>query len=226
MAKVKGPLFSEEARGSIGKALTFKVGKGVQYVSPYRFPRTPPTEKQLKQREKFKGTETIVAAWYRLGLGVDGSGESIFETAIERGDTTEAEAFDYIESRVNQDFDEYYAWHRLNHETATGVRGTQTINYIEAPYYFECLIVRDTTDFDAVDLNLALLWYWDKWEWRPRNNPHSNRIHVTPCGHRFQFQKAFMPVLNNYCVYPEGAQFLTADENLAGPCDKVPVPPA
>lgn len=50
MAKVKGPLFSIEAWGSIGKAIIYRKG-GV--ASRYFIPRDPKTPAQLAQREAF-----------------------------------------------------------------------------------------------------------------------------------------------------------------------------
>ena len=46
MAKVTGPLFSLDARGTIGKAITFAYWKGVNYVRSRVVPNNPNTDAQ------------------------------------------------------------------------------------------------------------------------------------------------------------------------------------
>lgn len=86
MAKVKGPLFSLDARGQIAKSLVYMGWKGLKTVRQYVIPSNPNTAGQQTQRAIFKAavedwhtdgfTAIDVAAWdlYALALKVAQSG--------------------------------------------------------------------------------------------------------------------------------------------------------
>lgn len=86
MAKVKGPLFSLDARGQIAKSLVYMGWKGLKTVRQYVIPSNPNTADQQTQRNYFKAaveewhtdgfTEVDAAAWdlYALALKVAQSG--------------------------------------------------------------------------------------------------------------------------------------------------------
>jgi hypothetical protein len=50
MAKVTGPLFSLDARGSIGKSITYSIWKGLNYVRRLVVPENPNTDDQVVVR--------------------------------------------------------------------------------------------------------------------------------------------------------------------------------
>ncbi len=50
MARVKGPLFSMDARGSIGKTLVFSIWKGINYVKRHSIPSNPKSAAQVSFR--------------------------------------------------------------------------------------------------------------------------------------------------------------------------------
>lgn len=50
MARVKGPLFSMDARGSLGKAVVFSIWKGVNYVRRHAIPANPKSAAQVSFR--------------------------------------------------------------------------------------------------------------------------------------------------------------------------------
>lgn len=89
MAKVKGPLFSMDARGQIAKSLVYMGWKGLKTVRQYVIPSNPNTEDQQTQRNYFKAaveewhtdgfTEIDAAAWdlYALALKVAMSGFNV-----------------------------------------------------------------------------------------------------------------------------------------------------
>jgi len=54
MARVKGPLFSMDARGSIGKTLVFSVWRGINYVRRHAIPSNPKSAAQLSFRSMMK----------------------------------------------------------------------------------------------------------------------------------------------------------------------------
>lgn len=60
MAKVTGPLFSVSASGTIGKAFTFSIWKGIQYVREWFTPANPQTAKQVNIRTALT---LMVAYW-------------------------------------------------------------------------------------------------------------------------------------------------------------------
>ncbi|MBA7569658.1 hypothetical protein ES695_01875 [Candidatus Atribacteria bacterium 1244-E10-H5-B2] len=68
MAKVKGPLFSLDARGQIAKTLVYMGWKGKKDVREYVIPANPKTELQKKQRAYFK---TAVGEWHTSGFTAD-----------------------------------------------------------------------------------------------------------------------------------------------------------
>jgi len=90
MAKVKGPLFSMDARGQIAKSLVYMGWKGLKTVRQYVIPSNPSTEDQQTQRGYFKAaveewhtegyTALDVAAWdlYALSLKVAQSGFNVY----------------------------------------------------------------------------------------------------------------------------------------------------
>lgn len=90
MAKVKGPLFSLDARGQIAKTLVYIGWKGIKDVREYVIPANPKTDDQKKQRGYFGDaveawhidgfTAIDVAAWdlYALALKVAASGFNMF----------------------------------------------------------------------------------------------------------------------------------------------------
>lgn len=47
MAKVTGPLFSLDARNSLGKAIVYSIWKGVNYVRRHVVPENPKTDDQI-----------------------------------------------------------------------------------------------------------------------------------------------------------------------------------
>ena len=59
MAKVSGPLFSLDARGSIGKAITFSFWKGINYVKNRVVPNNP--NSALQQAIRSLITDATVA---------------------------------------------------------------------------------------------------------------------------------------------------------------------
>ena len=50
MAKATGPLFSLDARGSIGKAIVYSIWKGINYVRRHVVPENPKTADQIVVR--------------------------------------------------------------------------------------------------------------------------------------------------------------------------------
>lgn len=60
MARVTGPLFSVSASGTVGKAFTFGIWKGIQYVREWFTPENPKTAKQVNVR---KALTLMVSSW-------------------------------------------------------------------------------------------------------------------------------------------------------------------
>jgi len=58
--KLIGPMYSISARGTIGKAFTFLIWKGIQYAREYFIPANPQTAKQVNIRTAM---QLIVAYW-------------------------------------------------------------------------------------------------------------------------------------------------------------------
>lgn len=66
MARVKGPLFSMDARGTIGGAIVFSVWKGVNYVRRHAIPANPRSAGQLS----FRAMMTFLSqTWNGLSAG-------------------------------------------------------------------------------------------------------------------------------------------------------------
>jgi len=63
MAKVTGPFFSMDARGTIGKALTAAAWKGIQYIREWFKPQNPKTYDQKWIRGIFQNG---VLGWQAL----------------------------------------------------------------------------------------------------------------------------------------------------------------
>jgi len=53
MVKVIGPCFGLDARGTLGKALTYSIRRGVNYTRNYVVPQNPKTYGQLQNRAAF-----------------------------------------------------------------------------------------------------------------------------------------------------------------------------
>lgn len=80
MAKVKGPLFSMDARGQIGKTLVYLGWKGLKTVRQYVIPANPNTTDQQTQRGYFANAITLwqtagftaddITAWNKLALAI------------------------------------------------------------------------------------------------------------------------------------------------------------
>ncbi len=80
MAKVKGPLFSMDARGQIGKTLVYLGWKGLKTVRSYVVPANPNSADQQTQRGYFGDAVSLwqtagftsddVSAWNKLALAV------------------------------------------------------------------------------------------------------------------------------------------------------------
>ncbi len=63
MAKLTGPVFSLTARGTIAKAITYSMWRGIAYSRARVVPANPRTLDQVEVREIFK---TLCAIWNRL----------------------------------------------------------------------------------------------------------------------------------------------------------------
>ena len=70
MAKVTGPLFSVSASGTVGKAFTFGIWKGIQYVREWFKPYNPKSAKQTNIRTALT---LLVEKWQGLGSGPQGA---------------------------------------------------------------------------------------------------------------------------------------------------------
>jgi len=51
MAKTTGPLFSLDARNSLGKAIVYSIWKGINYVRRHVVPQNPQTDDQMVVRQ-------------------------------------------------------------------------------------------------------------------------------------------------------------------------------
>ena len=67
MAKVKGPLFSLEASGSVAKTVVYSKWKGRQYVRQHTIPLNPQSTLQVNVRTAMT---LLVAYWQTLAAGV------------------------------------------------------------------------------------------------------------------------------------------------------------
>jgi len=53
MAKVIGPCFGLDARGTLGKAMVYSIRRGVNYVRNFTTPRNPKSAAQLENRAAY-----------------------------------------------------------------------------------------------------------------------------------------------------------------------------
>lgn len=67
MAKVKGPLFSLEASGSVAKTIVYSRWKGRQYTRQHTIPLNPQSAKQVNVRTAMT---LLVAYWQTLAQAV------------------------------------------------------------------------------------------------------------------------------------------------------------
>jgi hypothetical protein len=82
MAKTSGPLFSLDARGSVGKAITYSFWKGINYVRARVVPNNPQSADQTAIRDLI--TDATVA--WKLGstvgaVTIDASYKLAYDTA-------------------------------------------------------------------------------------------------------------------------------------------------
>jgi len=77
MSKARGPLFSTDARGSIGNALTFSNWKGIPRVKKFFKPRNPQTELQQQNRSNITFG---INSWRTLSV----FSKSIWEYVLEK----------------------------------------------------------------------------------------------------------------------------------------------
>ena len=77
MAKVKGPLFSIDARGQIAKAMVFGGWKGIPWVREWFIPQNPSSDDQKAIRKIFT---QAVDAWHYT---VSGPQRILWQTAID-----------------------------------------------------------------------------------------------------------------------------------------------
>jgi len=63
MARVKAPLFSLGASGTVGKAIVYSVWKGRDYCREYQIPENPSTTLQTNVRAAW---DLLVTAWQAL----------------------------------------------------------------------------------------------------------------------------------------------------------------
>jgi len=82
MAKVTGPLMSLDARGTIGKAITFSYWKGVNYVRARVIPNNPNTTAQ----QAVRGIITDASVAWKNGatvgaIAIDAAYKLAYETA-------------------------------------------------------------------------------------------------------------------------------------------------
>lgn len=70
MAKLKGPLFSLEASGTVGRAVTYAIWRGVQYCRKHFTPKTSMTDKHVNIR---LALAIAMAYWIDTKKAVDGA---------------------------------------------------------------------------------------------------------------------------------------------------------
>ena len=85
MAKVKGPLFSMDARGQIGKALVYAGWKGIAWVREWFIPQNPRDPLQVKVRAiwslgvmRYQTIGAINKATWEVGAERKGKAQSGF----------------------------------------------------------------------------------------------------------------------------------------------------
>ena len=94
MAKVKGPLFSLEASGTLAKTVVYSKWKGRQYTRKHTIPENPQTEKQVNVRTAFT---LLVAYWQTLDAAV----KALYET---EGNKLDLSGFNYFVSRGQKQY--------------------------------------------------------------------------------------------------------------------------
>jgi len=90
MAKVTGPLFSMNASGTIGKALTYGIWKGINWVRGHVIPANPKSDQQVNVRTALT---LMVALWQskdqaaqdKWNVFAEGTGMSGYNKFMERG---------------------------------------------------------------------------------------------------------------------------------------------
>ena len=80
MAKVTGPLFSLDARASLGKAITYSIWKGINYVRRLVVPQNPNTTCQVVIR---KVITRASVGWKNSTTGCDATDQASWNTAAE-----------------------------------------------------------------------------------------------------------------------------------------------
>lgn len=80
MTKVVGPLFSLDARKSLGKAITYSIWKGVNYVRRLVVPQNPQTTCQTVIR---KIVNHASIAWKNAVTGITATEQALWNTAAE-----------------------------------------------------------------------------------------------------------------------------------------------
>lgn len=80
MAKVTGPLFSLDARQSLGKALTYSVWKGINYVRRLVVPQNPNTTCQVVIRKVINRGSV---GWKNGVTGISSAQKALWDTAAE-----------------------------------------------------------------------------------------------------------------------------------------------
>lgn len=80
MAKVTGPLFSLDARNSVGNAIVFSSWKGVNYVRARVIPKNPKSDLQVAIRALIKAA---TEAWKNEDSPIDSAYKAAYNTAAE-----------------------------------------------------------------------------------------------------------------------------------------------
>jgi hypothetical protein len=80
MAKVTGPLFSLDARQSIGKAITYSIWKGINYVRRLVVPQNPQSTCQVVIR---KVISRATVGWKNGTTGITPAKQALWNTAAE-----------------------------------------------------------------------------------------------------------------------------------------------
>jgi len=80
MAKVTGPLFSLDARQSLGKSLTYSIWKGINYVRRLVVPQNPNTTCQIVIRKVINRGSV---GWKNGVTGISTAQKALWDTAAE-----------------------------------------------------------------------------------------------------------------------------------------------
>jgi len=82
MAKVSGPLFSLDARGSVGKAITFSFWKGINYVRNRVVPNNPQSALQTAIRDLISDATIAWKTGATVGgIAIDAAYKLAYDTA-------------------------------------------------------------------------------------------------------------------------------------------------